>query len=139
MDPLFNEVYPCTIEVDWNYVPFIYSYITGQTVNDVEELEDRILALDGDQDDSTLDVVKQLLENRRISSVDKVIYIADIEVPEEFRRQGIATEAVKRLSDLARDYGLEYVLCEYASEAGKGLFEHLGYEHFQDGVMGKRI
>lgn len=55
----------------------------------------------------------------------------------EYRRRGIATELIKRLIDEARERGLSYVELS-ATEAGKPLYEKLGFVETQSQYTGMK-
>ena len=121
-------------ETSPDYVPMQQNLLRYFTEAFADDQIDVLLAWDADRCIGTGIVFYYQSVPSAFNPEGKNAYLTSMFVEPEHRRQGIATSLVNRLVEKARGRGCPAVMLN-ASEMGRPLYEKLGFQDIQNGMI----
>ena len=85
--------------------------------------------------------IHEIVKEGKVSSLDKIIEIFNIEVPYEFQGEGYGTKALKEVEEQygSKGKGYEYMICNAVTDSGKTFAKKMGFEQLVDTLYGKSL
>lgn len=84
-------------------------------------------------------IIYGLVKQKKINSIDKLIFLYNIETPKEIRGKGYGKEALKKFEYFAKSKGSEYILSCATNWTEQNFLSSTGFENLTDNYWGKSL